>query len=108
MAVYALTRIVHGKEDGSRVVVEEGEPVPSGVLDKEVLEQYKAEGLVGAKVDAAADDSGLAAEKEALEQRVAELEAELKQRDKEKDEKPPVNPAGPPVNPTSLNQPKSK
>jgi hypothetical protein len=106
--MYALTRIVHGKEDGSRVVVEEGESVPSGLLDKDTLDLYKQEGLVGAKVDANADSSGLAEEKEALAQRVAELEAQLAQRDKEaKDPKQPaVDPTGGAVNPTSLNQPK--
>jgi hypothetical protein len=72
MAEVALTRIVHGEEDGSRTVIEEGGSVKD--LPKDVVDELREAGAVGTPPAAA---SGLADERDALQARVAELEAQL-------------------------------
>lgn len=69
MSLVAYSRIVHGKDDGSRLVIEEGNKV-SG-LDKETMQALKEAGVVGEEAAATPD------EVEELRAKVAELEAQL-------------------------------
>lgn len=69
MGLVAYSRIEHGKEDGSLVVIEEGESVTG--LPKDVVETLKETGVVG---ETPVPDADEIAE---LRARVAELEAEL-------------------------------
>lgn len=68
----AFTTILHGNEDGSVVTINEGEAVKG--LPKEVVDDLKAQGLVG---DAPVASEVQEAEADALRARVVELEAEL-------------------------------
>ena len=69
MALVALSRVVHGNDDGSRKVFEPGDEVKG--LDKDVLETLKEAGAVGEPATASPD------ELQALRDKVAALEAEL-------------------------------
>jgi len=89
MATVALTRIVYGKDDGERVVIEEGETVKG--LPKETLDELREAGAIGSPPEAA---SGLVDERDALQARVEELEAQLEAAKKDDGKEPePGHPA---------------
>jgi len=71
---YAYTQILHGKEDGKQVVVEEGDQLPAGVFSDDQLEELRASKSVGPKlvVVGTVDDEIAARDKE-----IARLKAEL-------------------------------
>lgn len=77
MALTALTTIVHGKDDGERVTVPEGDRIPSGLFTKDQLQAFKDDGLVGEPPVPAAEVDAVEEENASLKERVAALEAEL-------------------------------
>ena len=80
MANVAYTQILHGKDDGTQIVIEEGKEV-SG-LPTDVVKALKEQGLIGPPLDAetaAAANDELAAENDALREQIATLKAQLNQ-----------------------------
>lgn len=77
MALTALTTITHGKADGERVTVPQGEKVPAGLFSKEELTDLKDQGLVGEPPPAPSDSDATEEENTQLKERVAELEKAL-------------------------------
>lgn len=91
MANVAYTRIEHGKDDGSVVVVEEGDEVKG--LPSDVVKDLKEQGLVGAPLTSSAEASE---EVEELEEQNAELQARVRELEQALQEaKGPVGPAQP-------------
>ena len=89
MAVYALTRIEHGSEDGKVTTLEPGDSITkaSGITEDQ-LKELVAAGAAGSQkpqteeeiaeeAEAQADLEAKAAEADTLREKVAELEAEL-------------------------------
>ena len=87
MANVAYTQILHGKDDGTQIVIEEGKEV-SG-LPTDVVKALKEQGLIGPPRDAetaaavndelAAVNDERAAENAALREQIAALKAQLNQ-----------------------------
>lgn len=72
----AFTTIRHGEEDGSVTIVEQGHPV-TGILPVDVVDELRNQGLVGVAQLTPEQAQEDAAERAALQTRVAELEAQL-------------------------------
>ena len=93
MANVALTTIRHGKDDGSVVVVKEGDEVKG--LPKDVVEDLKSQGLIGepavSTVEQDEQVEKLEAENEDLQKQVEELQAKLAEAEEGKT--PPTPPA---------------
>lgn len=80
MANVAYTQILHGKDDGTQVVIEEGKEVTG--LPTDVVKALKEQGLIGPPLDAetaAAQSEELEAENVALREQIAALKAQLNQ-----------------------------
>lgn len=79
MSDVALTEIRHGKEDGEVVVVKEGDEVKG--LPKDVVENLKEQGLIGAPPVSTVEQNEkveeLEQENEDLQKQVEKLQAEL-------------------------------
>jgi translation elongation factor EF-Tu-like GTPase len=73
----ALTNIVHGLEDGTRVVVKAGEEI-ADQLEQDVVDVLKKTGAIGEPVVAAVNTAATE-EKAALEAEVADLKAQLEE-----------------------------
>ena len=81
MANVAYTQILHGKDDGTQIVIEEGKEV-SG-LPTDVVKALKEQGLIGPPLDAetaAAQSEELEAENVALREQIAALKAQLDEK----------------------------
>ena len=80
MANVAYTQILHGKDDGTQIVIEEGKEVLG--LPTDVVKALKEQRLIGPPLDAetaAAVNDELAAENDALRKQIAALKAQLNQ-----------------------------
>lgn len=77
MALVALTTITHGKDDGERVTVPEGEKVPGGLFTKDQLKNLHDEGLIGEPPATPSEVADTEAENADLKAKVEALEAEL-------------------------------
>jgi hypothetical protein len=77
MALTALTTLTHGKEDGTRVVVPEGEKVPQGLFTKEQLEELKENGAIGEPPPSPSEVAASDEENANLKEQVAKLQEEL-------------------------------
>lgn len=78
----AFTEIRHGKDDGSVVVINEGDEVKG--LPKDVVEDLKAQGIIGEQTSAA-EVEDLNEENEELRAEVAELKKKLAEATKPQD-----------------------
>lgn len=78
----AFTEIRHGKDDGSVVVINEGDEVKG--LPKDVVEGLKAQGIIGEQTSAA-EVEDLNEENEELRAEVAELKKKLAEATKPQD-----------------------